>query len=196
VRVNSRRQRTVRELPDLVQSAPDSACVVIQLGVVDSAPRVFSERDVDVVREVYGEAAVSMLIHLARQHRDHLLRDRHMSTYVPLPAFETLLRESVAQAQARAQAVALVTIVTPSRNGAKMYGAPLSVNIAEYNDAIARLARETGAALFDADGRLWSYPDAPLCFSGDNYHYNTLGHERCAEGLSELLRDLLGKAGV
>lgn len=193
LRVDSRRQRTVRELPALARAAPDGDCFLLQVGVVDCAPRVFSERDIDVIRSVCGEAATGAMMLMARRHREHLQGDRKTSTYVPLDAFEALLAESVAAVRERGATPVLMTIVTPSRSGGKMAGTPLARNIADYNAAIARVAAAQGSALFDADAHVWSHPDAPLCFSADNYHYNALGHERCARGLAAMLAPLMAR---
>lgn len=192
--VDSRRQRTVRELPDILRAAKPCRGFVLQVGIVDCAPRVFSETDVECVRRVHGDQAAKALIMIAQEWRAHLQGDRKTSVYVPLAAFRDALSESVDIASRKSDFVVLMNIVTPSRNQKKMVGTALSNNIADYNKSISEIASDKRVLLLDADEHIWSCSDAYLCFTMDNYHYNAIGHQRCAAALAAQLKIHLAAA--
>lgn len=186
--LDCRRGRTVVDVCDAIADAPGNlAGVVIQVGIVDCAPRVFSVVDVHAVRKVKGEEAAEAVIDIASRHRTHLQGARETSPYVSRVEFEEKLANAVRVAKLKSDTVLIMNIVTPSSRGSKMSSTALAKNIVDYNESIIRVVRDEKAVLVDVDGHIWSQADALECFTSDNYHYNQRGHMHCSDILASIL---------
>jgi hypothetical protein len=161
--------------------------VVVQVGIVDCAPRVFGASDVRAVRAARGEDAAECMVTIAGAYRQVLVGDRYNSVYVTIDRFEAGMRDAVRLGFRLAPRVIVCGIVTPSKRGGKLANVPLTMNIVDYNDAMKRVAEQEGAVFADADDYIWTRDDPVACFTQDNYHYNAEGHRHCADFLTALI---------
>lgn len=183
-----RRGRTVMDaLSALESQAGAFEAVVVQVGIVDCAPRVFGASDVRAVRAARGDDAAEDMVTIAGAYRQALVGDRHNSVYVKVDRFEAGMRQAVRMASKLAPLVIVCGIVTPSKRGGKLANVPLTLNIMDYNAVMKRVAEEDGAVFADADDYIWTREDPTACFTQDNYHYNSEGHRHCADFLAELI---------
>lgn len=190
-----RRGRTVIDALLALESQSGAFdAVVIQVGIVDCAPRVFGASDVRAVRAARGDDAAEAMVAIAGTYRQALVGDRYNSVYVKIDRFEAGMRDAVRVASRLAPLVIVCGVVTPSKRGGKLANVPLTLNIADYNEAMKRVAEQEGAIFADADEYIWSRDDPTTCFTQDNYHYNAEGHRHCAEFLTGLIIEGGGEA--
>lgn len=188
-----RRGKTIRDIFKNLTDIKPALGLIIQVGIVDCAPRIFAEKDLAFVEKVMGSDAVRALSFIVRNYRSHLEKDCFNSVYVPYSEFCNTLYECLREAKSKFSFILLVNIVMPSRNGERMSRTPFAVNIAKYNAAIRRVGKKNGAKIVDLDRFIWAHKDANLVFSGDDYHFNRLGHEYCSKILYENICASLAK---
>jgi hypothetical protein len=188
VEPDCRRGRTVLEALKVIESRTSSfEAIIIQVGIVDCAPRVFGPSDVRAVRAFRGEAAAQSMVEIAKANRSALVGDRHNSVYVKANEFVEKLSEFVKIASAISDKVIVAGIVTPSKRGAKLRGVPLALNISDYNDMMRSTSDKLNAVFADCDNYIWSRDNPFECFTQDNYHYNAEGHRHCADFLADII---------
>lgn len=160
--------------------------LVLQLGIVDCAPRVFLERDIEIVTDQLGKPAADILIRLASRYRPLVAGNPATTVYVQVDRFAASLADMLRRLRATTT-IHVITIVTPIKLGARNDKSPLGLNIRAYNDVIRAAANSYECMLVDADKAIWSSHNPASCFTNDNYHFNANGHQFVA---TELLRSL------
>ena len=159
---------------------PDLA--VLQLGIVDCAPRVLHRRTAAVVYRLPLGLGTRVPAWLERW------RGRKSGNcYVPLAAYEANLRAYLARAQVQGTRVIAISVVPASR--LLISKNPLIVGqIAAYNGVLDRLASEIGH--FQVVHPFQAAPALDELFV-DGYHLNERGARAVIDGLEPLVRSAL-----
>jgi superkiller protein 3 len=161
--------------------------LILQLGIVDCSPRVFLQRDIEIIKKLVGKDYSDKLISIASNYRNLVVGDPATNVYVSVERFETALFEisNLISNISDLSKICIVNIVTPIKNQKKSNLTPLGINIGKYNDIIKKVCLTTGATLVDADTAVWTIENPSICFSNDNYHYNKEGHKIVAHEIFE-----------
>ena len=159
---------------------PDLA--VLQLGIVDCAPRVLHRRTAAVVYRLPLGLGARVPAWLERR------RGRKSSNcYVPLAAYEANLRAYLARAATQGTHVIAISVLPASR--LLVSKNPLVVaQITAYNDVLDRLAREIDH--FEVAHPFKAAPSSDHLFV-DGYHLNEQGARVVVDGLEPLVRGVL-----
>ena len=187
VQINCTRGSTMRDARESIQAIAPSDALVLQMGIVDCAPRIFSDTDVKGIRAIYGDPTAEAIVTLGSIHRRLLQGARTESVYVSLKDFERFLIEILEFAVPRHKTIVVVNIVGPGHGGSQKKVGAFAENIAEYNLVLSKAAERFNCDFVDLNSILWGRADASRCFSGDNYHYNGMGHVVGADTLSSRL---------
>lgn len=151
--------------------------VIIHIGIVDCAPRVFSQFERTLVNRIRPISMRDALIRFVGRHRRFLISHFPQKVYVPLSTFETNYEAVVHELQRHGIQLLLVNIC-PTDAATAFRSPGLSENICLYNEAIARRARQDGCSLVDIHAALQSNPEEYL-LSG--IHLNPKGNKLLAD---------------
>jgi lysophospholipase L1-like esterase len=149
--------------------------LVLQVGIVDCAPRVFLQRDIEIITDCIGKPIAEILIKLASRYRPLVAGDPSTTVYVSINRFNAFLIDILRSLRGHTK-IHLITIVTPIKQGVRNDDSALGSNIRAYNVAIRSAAASFNCMLVDADRAIWSSLDPASCFTNDNYHFNAAGH--------------------
>lgn len=157
---------------------------IVHSGIVDCAPRVFMENDLEYVKALAGQSGHDGLVEIAKNFRHYIQGSPDEAVYVTAAEYRQNIQEICRILFKRNCAPYFVTTVIPSRQGAtKMNGAILSNSIEKYNSILSDLSRDLGFHIWDADDWIWSSLDPFSCFTNDNYHFNNRGHREVFKGI-------------
>lgn len=132
---------------DISWLKPDA--VVVHLGIVDCAPRLFSLRQHRVLERT-PQAIRKYIIGIASAHRAFFTK-HYPKQYVPLTKFGPLYEALVARLQREKITVIVCNIAdTNEKNKHRSFG--FTQNIARYNRIIEDVAMRYGAKLVDCYG--------------------------------------------
>jgi lysophospholipase L1-like esterase len=161
--------------------------VVLQLGIVDCAPRVLHRRTAAVVYRLPFGLGTRLTSWLERR------RGRKVTNcFVPLPEFERNLRHYLDRA-ASAGAIVIAIAVLPASRPLVAKNPAVAAQIDRYNAVLDRLAAQVPhLRVLHALKGLASIDE---CFV-DGYHLNEQGARRIAAGLEPLAREALARCAV
>ncbi|MBN8216033.1 MAG: SGNH/GDSL hydrolase family protein [Spirochaetes bacterium] len=184
---HTRWQSRLNDYDDVLMLAPD--LLAIHLGIVDAAPRIFTERQKWLVGKLPALLRRPLLRVVSSQR--HRLTRWFPKVYVPIPEFLASLRRTFAAAlQANPKCAFVVVGIPPTtaRNESRSYG--YDANIRRYNDALQSLAGEFRAEFIDLYALF--RPDEDLL--EDGMHLSARGQGRLADLLARAIRERLGAA--
>ncbi|MDD2869326.1 SGNH/GDSL hydrolase family protein [Neomegalonema sp.] len=167
----------VRSDEFLSEGKPD--ILVVQIGIVDCAPRVFAQKDLQYVRDWCGIEEVKRLISLSQRFRAHLMLPWRKSAYVKPREFLLNMLSIINHAhdELNIKKIYILNIVKPSRKGKVLSTGGLSEAIDYYNKILVQLNKHDHVSLIDINKEIWKEENVVNFFTNDNYHYNSLGHE-------------------
>lgn len=158
--------------------------VIVQIGVVDCTPRIFTYLERRVLGLMHRlpllRGISAAIIRTASRNRAAIARTRNMAM-VPLEEFERHLRTFIAEARRIRNdcRVALVNIACPS--DAFLSRNPSALEFVErYNTALDSIAVEYGCNIVDLFAFTRSHPESLL---PDGYHINATAHQFLHEAL-------------
>jgi acyl-CoA thioesterase-1 len=178
------RRRTIEYVLDewleLVElRTPD--VVIVHVGIVDCAPRVFLRRERQFVENLRPARLRNMVLGFVHQHRRAIVRMRGR-VYVPPQRFSSLVAQVVHKAkQSKLRSLVLVNIITPpAEMEARSPGFIENVNT--YNEILKSQAHGEGIHLVDLD-RMIRDGGGPDKLTVDGIHINEAGHAMLAREL-------------
>jgi len=190
------RSQSCCTLPDVVFSwneeislqEPD--ILIIQVGVVDCAPRVFTPYQRKVVANLRPRIMRESVLSLVRKYRKHLVRLRGNLTYTSYEQF----RQAAIGLSSEADRVGLlgcyfVNIITPSLEMERRSPGFCS-NVAKYNEVLEEVADGKIVQIVDMDGIVQRMGHERLLLS-DGIHINKEGHRILAGEISGRIGMLL-----
>lgn len=158
--------------------------VIVQIGVVDCTPRIFTyleRRVLGLMQRTPLLRGISVAIIRAASRNRAAITQRRNITAVPLDEFERHLRTFIAEARRiRGECrVALVNIACPSDTFLSRN--PSALELVEcYNAALDSIAVEYGCGIVDLFAFTRSHPESLL---PDGYHINAMAHQFLHEAL-------------
>lgn len=167
--------------------------LILQIGIVDCAPRVFSMHDIQCVIALCGMEEAKKLIHLASRFRAHLMRPWRRSAYVGPKEFLSNITEIIRYAYYKLgiQKIYFLNIVKPSRKGKVLSTGELSKAIDHYNKIISQMDKYKSVSVIDMNQEIWRNDQIISFFTNDNYHYNSLGHEAASQIIYKHIKSYL-----
>jgi lysophospholipase L1-like esterase len=160
----------------VVYTKPD--VVVLQVGVVDGAPRIFSRREQRVLRWLPAGLR-DRIVRRRSARRAELTRKAPLArVYTPPEAFEAhLLRLGGRLRERGVQLVVVPILADLDRMEARSPG--YTANIARYNTILARAAEKLGATFVSGEG--------VFGFCADGYHLDAAGSDQLAQRVADVL---------
>ena len=163
--------------------------VVIHVGIVDCAPRVFLRRErqfVENLRPAFLREAILSNVH---KHRRAVVNMRK-KVYVPADRFNALVGQVVARAKAsKLRSLVIVNIITPpSEMDERSPGFIKNVGI--YNQILKTHANVNGVHLIDID-RMIKEAGGVDQLTVDGIHINETGHKMLANEIEQHVLSLI-----
>lgn len=162
--------------------------VILQIGIVDCAPRIFSRREQRVLRSTYvPEPVRRAIVNWRSQRRAAIIRKNPMSKVYTTPVdFErhvTTLFELMGATPWKLDCHVLPILADAKRLDIKSPGH--SGQVRRYNASLAACCDRFGPS-FEMHELRGASAD---WFCSDGYHLNPAGHDQVAESLAQTLRE-------
>lgn len=171
------------ELVDLRR--PD--VVVIHVGIVDCAPRVFLRRERQFVENLRPAFLRDTILSNVHRYRRAIVKTRK-KVYVPPDRFNTLVGQVLARAkQSKLRSLVIVNIITPPAEMDERSPGFIR-NVGIYNEILQAHANDTGVHLIDID-RMIKEAGGVDRLTVDGIHLNETGHTMLA---NEIEKHVLG----
>lgn len=181
-------EKVLEEWFELVQLR-EAEVVVIHVGIVDCAPRVFMPRERAVVERLRPARLRVRFLDFVHRHRRGIITKRRR-VYVPLERFKALVEEAVRRGrEGRLRALIFVNIIEPPQSMEER-SPGFQRNVAEYNRVLAAQAAEPFVRLVDLDALIKAHGGAER-LTVDGIHVNEAGHRMLADELEGRLLELL-----
>jgi lysophospholipase L1-like esterase len=172
-------QDVAREAKRCLETERPDACV-IQVGIVDCAPRPLSERERTWLGRVPVAALQRKLIRLLHVHRARVIAARRLIQWTPLPEFRAAFQDLADACCAAGQPLAVLEIL-PGTRAVVARNPKLAAQIDAYNAAMRAAAPV--ARFLDAEEQLGGAPVDELAVGPESVHLNQQGHQRIARAL-------------
>ena len=168
-------ERTARAaLPQLCPSA-----VVIQLGIVDCAPRPLRPLERNLLGHVRPSALRNWFVALIHEHRAAIIGRRRLIQRMEIAPFREHFRRLVDQCLAVASKVSILPIF-PATESILARNPRLAAEIGKYNEAMRTDPR---AVALDAEDVFGGVSIEALCAAPESVHLNQRGHDLIARRL-------------
>jgi acyl-CoA thioesterase I len=180
------RRRTIEyvldEWPELIElRTPDIA--IIQVGIVDCAPRVFLRRERQFIESVRPPKLRDAILKFVHKHRAAIVKFRG-KVYVPSDRFQTLVAEVISRAkQSNLKSLIFVNIIAPpTEMDARSPG--FITNVEVYNQILKSSVQGTGVHLIDLD-KIVKENGGVEKLTVDGIHINDEGHALLAKEIQD-----------
>jgi lysophospholipase L1-like esterase len=189
-----RRLRTIEYVLDdwyeeVELKKPDA--VVVHVGIVDCAPRVFLRRERAFVDRIRFTWVKKRLLKFAHDHRPAIIRMRPR-VYVPVERFERHVGEVVRKAQAaKLKSLFFVNILAPSNN-MENRSPGFQRNVELYNQVLQAQARHSFVEIIDIN-KVLSAIESTENLTVDGIHFSETPHRMLAQELERHLSQLMEK---
>lgn len=166
--------------------------VVIHVGIVDCAPRIFLRRERQFVENLRPAFVRESILRKVHRHRPTIVNFRK-KVYVPPDRFNSLVEQLMARAtESKLRSLVIVNIITPPP-GMDERSPGFIRNVGIYNQILKTHAEAKGACLIDID-RLIKEAGGAEQLTVDGIHLNEAGHAILAKELERhILNDVLIK---
>jgi acyl-CoA thioesterase-1 len=165
--------------------------VVVHVGIVDCAPRIFLRRERQFVENLRPAFLRESILRNAHRHRPRIVNFRK-KVYVPADRFNALVGQVVAKAkQSKLRSLIMVNIITPPAEMEARSPGFIS-NVGIYNEILRAHASANGVHLIDMD-RMIKAADGVEKLTVDGIHINEIGHEMLAKEIENHVLTLVGE---
>ena len=161
--------------------------VLLHIGIVDCAPRIFSEIERKIVSRIRPYSLRDWFIQYVGKHRRFIIRNRRLRVYVSLDEFATKYKQVVEKMFAQ-NIIVLAVNISPTIPDVAYRSPGLSENIEKYNEAIANASYKK-ALLIDLYKEV-HYRGAKECLLDDGIHLSSFGHEVLADLVTKEIHNL------
>ena len=168
--------------------------VIVHVGVVDCAPRVFLRREGAFVANIRFSWFRNRILKFTHDHRRRIVQFRR-KVYVPLPRFERLVQTVVQKArETGVQSLVFINIIRPP-DFVEERSPGFQNNVIAYNRVLQEQTKHPFVTLIDLNGIV---EDGGGCekLTIDGIHLNERGHVLLAEKLEQVLLPMLQKERV
>ncbi len=189
-----RRRRTIEYVLDDWQELVElrgADVVIVHVGIVDCAPRVFLRREASAVARVRPVKLRDFIFSFVHKHRRRIVTLRK-KVYVPADRFRRHVRETIGRARRDGlKSLVFVNIITPPVEMEER-SPGFQRNVAIYNRVLEEEANEPWIHLIDMNGLVEKEGGVEkLLFDG--IHINEAGHELLARELETHILSVFGK---
>lgn len=175
-------RRTLRE--------DDPRAVVLQMGIVDCAPRPLTDEERDRLSRLRPEIFRRAVIRLLHVQRRQVIRWRGLIQRTPLALYAESFRRILEACYERDRQVAVLPIF-PATTAILARNPRLALEIDTYNAAMR--ATDGRPAFFDAATLFRGLSADAVAVRPESVHLNQLGHERLAEALASWIAPLAAR---
>jgi lysophospholipase L1-like esterase len=163
--------------------------VIVHVGIVDCAPRVFLRREGAFVANIRFSWLRNRILKFTHDHRRRIVQFRR-KVYVPLPRFERLVQTVVQKArETNVQSLMFVNIIRPPES-VEERSPGFQNNVIAYNRVLAEQAKHSFVTLIDLN-RIVEDAGGSEKLTVDGVHLNEQGHVLLAEKLEQVLLPML-----
>ena len=150
--------------------------VIVHVGIVDCAPRVFLRREASLVANIRFARLGDRIFKFTHDHRRRIVQFRR-KVYVPLPRFERLVQQVVEKArQAEVQLLVFVNIIRPP-DSVEERSPGFQSNVIAYNQVLQTQTKHSFVSLIDLNAMVNE------TLTVDGIHLNERGHALLAKQL-------------
>jgi len=153
--------------------------IVIQVGVVDCAPRVFSKADQTIFDQL-SDVAHSKLLPLVKEQRVNLINNYPLIVYLELSEFAEYVSKIVKYAMYFEVPIIFVSIIRTKTMDSKLPG--WFGRAFEYNRILQNASKHSYIYFFDADSCFADQGNGEL-YCQDCHHMSTYAHSFFAENI-------------
>ena len=157
--------------------------VIVHVGIVDCAPRVFLRREASFVANIRFEWLRNRIFKFTHDHRRRIVELRR-KVYVPLPRFERLVRRVVEAArEAEVKSLMFINIVRPP-DTVEERSPGFQSNVIAYNRVLRQQTKHDFVSMIDLNSMVYEH-GGPEALMVDGIHLNARGHSLLAQKLEE-----------
>ena len=163
--------------------------MIVHVGIVDCAPRVFLRREGAFVANIRFGWLRNRILKFTHDHRRRIVQFRR-KVYVPLPRFERLVETVVQKArETNVQSLVLVNIVRPP-DSVEERSPGFQDNVTAYNRVLQEQTKHSFVTLIDLN-RIVEDEGGSETLTIDGVHLSERGHALLAEKLEQVLLPML-----
>ena len=191
------RRRTIEYVVDewyeqVVLKKPE--IVIVHVGVVDCAPRVFLRREGAFVANIRFAWLRDRILKFTHDHRRRIVEFRR-KVYVPLPRFERLVQTVVEKArETGVQSLVFINIIRPP-DSVEERSPGFQNNVIAYNRVLQEQTKHSFVTLIDLN-RIVEDGGGSEKLTVDGIHLSERGHVLLAEKLEQVLLPMLQKERI
>jgi lysophospholipase L1-like esterase len=166
--------------------------VIVHVGIVDCAPRVFLRREASFVANIRFAWLRDRIFKFTHDHRRRIVQFRH-KVYVPLSRFERLVQQVVQKArESGVQSLVFINIIRPP-DSVEERSPGFQSNVIAYNQVLQAQTNHDFVSLIDLN-RLVHDEDGSEALTVDGIHLNERGHMLLAQVLEKSISSVLSAA--
>ena len=165
--------------------------IVIQLGIVDCAPRPLRESEREIVGRIRPAMLRNLIISIIHRYRAELIDRRGLIQRTPIEPFRQSFHRLVEQCLLATQHVAVLPIL-PATAANRARNRRVEAEIAKYNEA---MRKEPHITMPEVEVLFRGISIETLCITQESVHLNQRGHDLIARFLEGWLRPLTPDAG-
>jgi lysophospholipase L1-like esterase len=163
--------------------------VVVHVGIVDCAPRVFLRREASFVANIRFAGLRDRIFKFTHDHRRKIVEFRR-KVYVPLPRFERHVREVVEKARGTdVMSLIFINIIRPP-DWVEERSPGFQSNVIAYNQVLQEQTKHDFVSLIDFN-RIVHDEGGPDALMVDGIHLNERGHMLLAQKLEDQVLSVL-----
>jgi acyl-CoA thioesterase I len=163
--------------------------VIVHVGIVDCAPRVFLRREASMVANIRWARLRDRIFKFTHDHRRRIVEFRR-KVYVPLPRFERLVQQVVEKArETEVKSLVFINIIRPP-DSVEERSPGFQSNVIAYNQVLQRQTRHAFISLIDLNRMVYD-AGGPEALMVDGIHLNEHGHMLLAQELESAILSAL-----
>jgi lysophospholipase L1-like esterase len=188
------RRRTIEfvlaDWPELVE-LKSAEVVIVHVGIVDCAPRVFMRLEHELLKHLRPRALRDAILHFVHKHRRAIVRMRRR-VYVPAERFRQCVLDVIELARASSvQSLVFVNILSPP-DDLEARSPGFQQNVSAYNQILDECVRGERLSLIDLDG-LMREAGGSQKMTVDGIHINEEGQAILARVLEQHVLSLIAE---
>lgn len=182
---NGKRARTIKEVDNLIKEVIFSGAktLIIQVGIVDCAPRVFSKKQYWLMNKL-PKVIRNPILKLVRKYKLQILKIRPNIVYTKKTVFENHLK-SISEKLLKNEIKGIFCSIVPAGEDMVARNPQINKQIDEYNDLIKKILIEEKILMIPMD-KLYK-GQLKQCLMADGHHLSKKGHQILGAKLLKIL---------
>lgn len=163
--------------------------VIVHVGIVDCAPRVFLRRERQYIERLRPVGLRDFVLRFVHRHRRAIVNFRRR-VYVPPERFTALVQQVIEKAQtSKVRLLIFINIITPPAH-LEDRSPGFGENVKLYNQILKSQAKGEGVAFLDLDMMVKEAGGSEK-LTTDGIHINEAGHQLLAKELERHIKNLI-----